>query len=1732
VSILTMVSLLLPLGQITGITASHSPSSVQEVSPATGSWNPDVGCAPMNVRITDITVNATGSTSFNSSPFSPGITTTVTGGVAKRWLTPGPTPPGWNSPGPACSIINKFGKNQTLFVEIDGVMRSGGVFQDNSTHYDATNGGGSYGGVVYNDFTFNIWDPSIVSNYTSSCTSAGDPTCYGRIHLEIDHDWQAAGYCGAGTACDPNALASQTASGSTLIDFQGFVYWDGPQVNSGGHSFSGWELHPLTAWRIHQTTPAPTFSFTPSSPNQDQSVSFAGTVSGGTWPYTYTWSFGDGGTGTGIAVTHTYSASGSYTVGLTVSDKFGATGSTFRTFIVGPDFGVSSSPSSLTIRSGSSGKSTIKLSSINQFSGTVSLSTSVSPSGVTASLNTTSISLTSGGIGSSILTISSSTIGSYTVNVTGTSGALSHTITLTVIVVNPDFSLSSSPSSLTLQSTISGTSTITLASLSNFNGTVSLSRSVSSSALVASLSPSSLTLAAGASATSTLTVSSSTFATYNVTITGTNGTLTHSTVVTVTVVPSSVVVASDSAVGPSSLATAGGQKLIQDSAGKMIAVYVDSVGRIGLSYANSDPVSKGWSTPVKSSAPASAYAWPAAVSVTLTSLRIIAGGGSGPGVITDIPVTIMRDSQNNITGFSFGTAITVDESGLCRYPSAVLLHNGDILLAWAWQNATTTMVKSLRWDPSTGWTNLAGSSTTPDIVLLDSSSIQWFVPNIMERPDNHNVYLFANRFTTPSHNIGFIEASWNGSNWTWGVQNLTYETNSTDADDDFVGLAWDPVRSLVVVEYGITGTHAYGVFTLNAQDVKTHIDTPTLAVTNGRGWGGIAVQTTAGDYYLFLISTDVDVGSGPLGFIRMPSGGSWNATIIWLNTATDNQVTSLRTTGATPTFDLLYAEGTSAPATVKFVRLNPPNFSVTSNPASLAIEAGSSASSTIAVSSLYGFIGTVGLSTIVSPSGLAAFLSPATLALAAGGTAISTLTVNSTVSGNYTVTILSTSGSLHQSASLTVTVTNFTIAASPAAVTFSAGSSGSSTITLAPVNGFAGTVTLAVTTNSTSLSCNLSSGNIIGGSGTSLLSCTSSLAANYLATVTGTNGTLHHSTTVTYHVQNFAMTASPTSITMNAVVTGNTTITVTPVNGFTGIVTLTLTTNSTNLSCNLSSVNLTGGSGSSTLSCSSSVAANYVATVTGTNGTLSQTATVTYHVRDFTVTASPTTMTQVVGAAGSSTVSVAPVNGFSANVALTYSATAGLSGCTGPAGAALATTTFTLTLSATIAADYTCQVSGSASGFTRTGTVTVNFQDFNVTSNPTTVTVNTGVVGSSTIGVSPLNGFAATVTLAVTTNSTGLSCSLSSTSLIGGSGTSALSCTGIVAGNYLATFSGSNGTLTHSAIVTYHIEDFALTASPASVTVNAGSSGNSTISITGVNGFANIVSFTTNSTACTVSPTSVTGSGSSVLSCTFTFALTVHVAITATSGSLSHSTTLTYAVQDFAVTASPTTVFTTAGAAGNSTMTIVPVNGFTGIVALTSSVSPPTGLTCTLNPPSITLGGGQNSTLSCAGTAGSYTVTLTATSDGLKHTSTLTYTVTDFTMTASPTSVNVVAGSVANSTIAIIASNGFAGIVNLSTNSTACTLTPSSLTVSGNATVLCNESIAGNYTVAITGTSGTLSHTAIILVTVQPGSGSVGGMVLSIDKLGLLIQFLPRTGPILVIVAAAIIALRRKSKKA
>src|SRR6266516_992413 len=183
------------------------------------------------------------------------------------------------------------------------------------------------------------------------------------------------------------------------------------------------------------------FTFTPTSPASGQSVSFSAVPVGGVSPYSYSWTFGDGATGTGQSLSHTYASAGTYTVTLSVKDSASpqqtATSSQPVTVVTAssPDFVISASSPPVASVGGSS-TSTVTLSASNGFSATVSLSDTV-PSGLVCGTISPS-SLT--GSGTATLSCSSSSAKVYSVTVKGTSGSLTHSVTVSfTFTIPPDF---------------------------------------------------------------------------------------------------------------------------------------------------------------------------------------------------------------------------------------------------------------------------------------------------------------------------------------------------------------------------------------------------------------------------------------------------------------------------------------------------------------------------------------------------------------------------------------------------------------------------------------------------------------------------------------------------------------------------------------------------------------------------------------------------------------------------------------------------------------------------------------------------------------------------------------------------------------------------------------------------------------------------------------------------------------------------------------------------------------------------------------------------------------------------------------------------------------------------------------------------------------------------------------------------------------------------------------------
>lgn len=188
-----------------------------------------------------------------------------------------------------------------------------------------------------------------------------------------------------------------------------------------------------------------------------------------------------------------------------------------------PDFSVSATPSSQTVAPANGTSYTVSVTPSNGFTGNVSFSVSGLPSGATASFTPTSVS----GSGSSTMAVSTSSstpTGTYPLTITATSGTLTHSTQVTLIVA--DFAISASPSSQTVPRGSQTTYTVTVTPLGPFSATVTFSVK-SPPRTKASFNPTSV----AGSGSSTLTISANRNAktgTYPLTITGTGGGTTHS----------------------------------------------------------------------------------------------------------------------------------------------------------------------------------------------------------------------------------------------------------------------------------------------------------------------------------------------------------------------------------------------------------------------------------------------------------------------------------------------------------------------------------------------------------------------------------------------------------------------------------------------------------------------------------------------------------------------------------------------------------------------------------------------------------------------------------------------------------------------------------------------------------------------------------------------------------------------------------------------------------------------------------------------------------------------------------------------------------------------------------------------------------------------------------------------------------------------------------------------------
>ncbi|HLJ85729.1 MAG TPA: hypothetical protein VKZ53_02845, partial [Candidatus Angelobacter sp.] len=280
---------------------------------------------------------------------------------------------------------------------------------------------------------------------------------------------------------------------------------------------------------------------------------------------------------------------------------------------------------------------------------------------------------------------------------------------------------------------------------------------------------------------------------------------------------------------------------------------------------------------------------------------------------------------------------------------------------------------------------------------------------------------------------------------------------------------------------------------------------------------------------------------------------------------------------------------------------------------------------------------------------------------------------------------------------------------------------------------------------------------------------------------------------------------------------------------------------------------------------------------------------------DFTLSASPSSLSVTQGGSVSTTVSSAVTGGFNSAVSLSVTGLpSGVTASFSPASlAAPGSGNSTLTFSTTTAAaagTFNATVNASGGGVTHSTTVAVTINaaakpDFTVSASPSSLSIAQGNSAATTITTAATGGFNAALSLSVSGLPAGLTASFSPTSIAApGNGNSRLTFTAsstATTGTFNITVTASGGGVTHTATVPVTVAstqtpDFILSASPTSLSIAQGSSGTTSISSATVGGFNSAVSLSVSGLPAGVTasfnPTSIAAPGSGNSTLTFSAA--------------------------------------------------------------------------------------------------------------------------------------------------------------------------------------------------------------------------------------------------------------------
>jgi hypothetical protein len=336
--------------------------------------------------------------------------------------------------------------------------------------------------------------------------------------------------------------------------------------------------------------------------------------------------------------------------------------------------------------------------------------------------------------------------------------------------------------------------------------------------------------------------------------------------------------------------------------------------------------------------------------------------------------------------------------------------------------------------------------------------------------------------------------------------------------------------------------------------------------------------------------------------------------------------------------------------------------------------------------------------------------------------------------------------------------------------------------------------------------------------------------------------------------------------------------------------------------------------------------------------------------------------------------------------------------------------------------------------------------------------------------------------------------------------------------------------------------NFTISANPTQLGIEQGSSGTSTITVMSIGGFSQQVTLSTTAPPSGIThplnPTKVTPLPNHSINSTLTITVATYaqpksyaITVTGTNGTLMHSVMIVFSViarpetLDFSLSASPNKLSIQKGRSNSTVITVTSLHDFSKPVDLEV---PPVGkaINTTLNPTQVIPPANSYAisifSINVAGNAptGSLNITITG------HSATVTRNITisidivapsipvspDFSVNVVPSELTIQQGDSVMATIIVVSLRGFSQSIDitvtpanisgtsLTLNSTQVTPPPYSFAASVMIVSAAKTATPSNYTLKVTGTNGTLTHTAqislrIAFETIPPRIVSVSRLI-------------------------------------